>query len=319
MGILNDVLQYKARKDADREAQSNAIPQALMAYQQAKQQSQDNMLKQLTVQATLAKAGFGIGQDGKLVQVGSNIDDLKAQDLQSKIQQRQTSQNLIKDFMSGSKSGGQLKSVSVGGITFENPDLAEQRQTQKNLGSARKNLDEYASNSMQVLDALDRLETQSEDLGDFKRGFQQQVLARGKMFIKDYGKDEKVTRYMGTLQRELIPLARKVAEEKGPITESDVARLETAFGSPTTPLEDKKFLLNEVKGKLKVALDLKKNVAKLSDDDFNKKYGEIYSKLSPKSKETAQSLPDGVTEDKLSYTMKKYNLSREEVLKRLKK
>lgn len=67
MGILNDVLQYKARKDADREAQSNAIPQALMAYQQAKQQSQDNMLKQLTVQATLARSGLAIGPNGQLV------------------------------------------------------------------------------------------------------------------------------------------------------------------------------------------------------------------------------------------------------------
>lgn len=76
MGILNDVLQYKARKDADREAQSNAIPQALMAYQQAKQQSQDNMLKQLTVQATLAKSGFGITPDGKLVRDTSLQDPL---------------------------------------------------------------------------------------------------------------------------------------------------------------------------------------------------------------------------------------------------
>lgn len=76
MGILNDVMQYRARKEADREAQANAIPQALMAYQQAKQQSQDNMLKQLTVQATLAKAGFGIGADGKLVKDTSFQDPL---------------------------------------------------------------------------------------------------------------------------------------------------------------------------------------------------------------------------------------------------
>ncbi len=56
MGILNDVMQYRARKEADREAQANAIPQALLAYQSAKQTQQDNLLKQLTVQATLAKA-----------------------------------------------------------------------------------------------------------------------------------------------------------------------------------------------------------------------------------------------------------------------
>lgn len=67
MGILNDVMQYRANKEAQREQQANAIPQALLAYQSAKQQQQDNLLKQLTVQATLAKSGLALGPGGQLV------------------------------------------------------------------------------------------------------------------------------------------------------------------------------------------------------------------------------------------------------------
>jgi hypothetical protein len=67
MGTLDNLLRYKQQKDAEATADISAIPQALMMYQQAKQNQLDNTLKTLTLQGTLAKSGIGIGPNNQLV------------------------------------------------------------------------------------------------------------------------------------------------------------------------------------------------------------------------------------------------------------
>lgn len=67
MGALDALLRYKQQKDAEATADVSAIPQALMLYQQGKQQALDNTLKTLTLQGTLAKSGIGIGPNNQLV------------------------------------------------------------------------------------------------------------------------------------------------------------------------------------------------------------------------------------------------------------
>lgn len=66
MGVLDQVLKYKAEKEAQQSADISAIPQAIIAFQQGRQQQQDNLLKQLTVQASLAKSGMSLTPDGKI-------------------------------------------------------------------------------------------------------------------------------------------------------------------------------------------------------------------------------------------------------------
>ena len=58
MGVLDQVLKYKAEKEAQQSADISMIPQAVMAFQQGRQQQQDNLLKQLTLQASLAGNGL---------------------------------------------------------------------------------------------------------------------------------------------------------------------------------------------------------------------------------------------------------------------
>lgn len=67
MGVLDQVLAYKKQKDAEATADISAIPQAAMLYQQARQQQFENQIKSLTAQAQIAKAGYKVGPDGKLV------------------------------------------------------------------------------------------------------------------------------------------------------------------------------------------------------------------------------------------------------------
>lgn len=58
MGVLESLLKFKAEKEAQQSADIQAIPQALMAFQAGRQQQQDNLLKQLTIQANLAGNGL---------------------------------------------------------------------------------------------------------------------------------------------------------------------------------------------------------------------------------------------------------------------
>lgn len=67
MGILNDVLQYKAQREAQANADINSIPQALMQFQAGRQQQQQNLLETLKIQSDLAKKGLQLiqGKNGQ--------------------------------------------------------------------------------------------------------------------------------------------------------------------------------------------------------------------------------------------------------------
>lgn len=268
MGALDILMETRARKE--------------IADQQNRQQQTNTLLD------------FALGQQQLVNQTRQlDIDEIVAE---SKLREASMQSQLLQQFLGGSINGGLTpKSANIGGFTFENPVAVQAEEDRKVTTDARKNLDEYAGNAMQVMDALDRIETQSKELGDFGRGVIPQAVAKATYAAKKYGKDQAVTRYEGTVQRELIPLARKVAEEKGPISEFDVARLEKAFGEGTTPLEDKIFLINEIRGKLKQSVMLKKDMAKLSDKEFKAKYGKLDKKFAPKEEGNASSLKVGGT------------------------
>lgn len=67
MSILEDVMKYKQRRDAEATADISLIPQIASLYQQGRQQQFDNQIKSLMVQAQIAKAGYKVGPNGQLV------------------------------------------------------------------------------------------------------------------------------------------------------------------------------------------------------------------------------------------------------------
>jgi hypothetical protein len=79
----------------------------------------------------------------------------------------------------------------------------------------------------------------------------------------------------------MIPMARKLMEEKGPITEFDVKRVEKGFGDVTTPLAQKVKLIGELRGKLQKAAKNKMEVAKMSELEFASNYTSLYINLFP--------------------------------------
>jgi len=143
--------------------------------------------------------------------------------------------------------------------------MARQAETRKPQVAAKvqasKNLNQYSSDANQMLVAINKLEKGAKTLGDFPRGFAGQLGSRARVSVQKFGKEKNLTRYLGVLAQEFIPMARKVMEEKGPITEFDVKRVEKGLGDVTTPLEDKLFLLGEIRNKVRKALVLKRQLA----------------------------------------------------------
>lgn len=58
MGVLDSVLQYKARKEAEEAQAAQAIPQAVQAFITGRQEAKKNMLDMLQIDATLATKGL---------------------------------------------------------------------------------------------------------------------------------------------------------------------------------------------------------------------------------------------------------------------
>lgn len=125
MGVLDTVLRYKEQKDAQKNADISAIPQAMMQFQAGRQQATDNLLKSLTLQATLAQAGLKIGQQGNQYSIAQDPNSLAYQKSsldqrykesqisknESQMKNAQSSQKLLDEQLNGGGSNN-----SVGGF-----------------------------------------------------------------------------------------------------------------------------------------------------------------------------------------------------------
>lgn len=82
MGVLDNILAYKAQKDAQANADINAIPQGIAAFTAAKQVAQKSELDRLGLNVSAASHGLRIGPGGEITRDESlqdpnkNIDNL---------------------------------------------------------------------------------------------------------------------------------------------------------------------------------------------------------------------------------------------------
>ena len=128
----------------------------------------------------------------------------------------------------------------------------------------------YAPDAFKVLQSIDELRASSKELGDFGRGIIPQTWARGKMALQDYTKSNPaLNKYVSTVSEKLIPLARKLMEEKGPITEWDVKRVEKALGDKTLPLADKMEIFSRLENSVKEAVMFKRSMIDDPDGELD--------------------------------------------------
>lgn len=313
MGILNDVLQYKARKDAEKEAQANAIPQALMAFQQAKQQSQDNLLKQLTVQATLAKSGLAIGQDGRLVKDDSlnNLTNknVYAVDSFGNLKSVGTvgSRDVVKQLPLDANAIKGRAEASRKAVT-ENPQLDD--STKKAIAAAQF-INPRLDNALKILDGIGK--------DNFEKLATQIQIGANNEFLVPNGSpledlvaelnDSKITGFN-------IAGAAYTDTEKQTV-EGGLNPIGKGFNRFKRDLVRNRDYFNS---KIKAGTMGLEEARKLAKDKGVYSAGENKKSSSGKGVvEVGKQSSEMSYDEKIAYTMKKHNLSREEVLKRLKK
>jgi hypothetical protein len=132
MSVLDSVLRFHEQKKAEEAEQMNAPLRAMNNLLAVSQQAQQMQNQNLITQLTAAKQGFRI-DNGQLVKdpnLGGGLDQLKQQDLISKINSRTATQNLLQGALNG--QGGNLppgSRVTSGGVSIPlNQKLTESEQ-----------------------------------------------------------------------------------------------------------------------------------------------------------------------------------------------
>jgi hypothetical protein len=101
MGVLDQVLAYKAQQQAQQMADISQVSSAVQLFNQARQQAQENQLRSLLVNSQVKNL------DSEVLQRAQQTQALQRQN------------DLISGYMNGGGSGLNLKSLKVGDATFE--------------------------------------------------------------------------------------------------------------------------------------------------------------------------------------------------------
>lgn len=172
--------------------------------------------------------------------------------------------------------------------------LADERTRQKSVRDA----DVAAQAGAKALLAIGKIRTASDDLPQFGSGVTNQAFGKAAMGIKSFAKEEKTATYEGYVSQELIPLARNLAEEKGPITDNDVARIEKGLGDKTTPKEIRNSLLNELVNKIELSVASKAESAGIPIEEIYAKNKTLYELLKKEKAYSLKSLTSPVSGNK---------------------
>lgn len=314
MSVLDSVLAYKAKRDAEAAADVMAIPSAINTYTTSKQNAEDNLLKNLVTQATLAKTSYEI------------------QDLASKAEARKNIPNMLSQF--GIGPGQQQGDYGFTGATIdpesgdmkynigETPQAKDRRELaqeeakinlKKKVPSAQQQQDLTEAKGAKSL--LDQMEVDSKKLPSGYGAIWQNI---GNFFTRGNSNPKLVT-YNDTRPAAAVGLYRALTGDKR-LSDADAkARaLPLMWDSDEgDKVRTEKFskLKRMAEARIKLVQEGKYTV------DENGQYITPLTDLEEAAKSidatTSNELPEGVTEDDIAYTMKKHKLSREEVLERL--
>jgi hypothetical protein len=210
-------------------------------------------------------------------------DNAKAMDALSKNSTGNIKPDMIMRGIMSKKFGVPYEQMMTGD---EKTAKAQTEIDQKVKEKASTDLNEYTTAANKALVGIDKIEKYARGLGDFKRGFLPQIKSRADIAMRAVAQDKPVAEYLGAINQELIPLARNLAEEKGPITNTDVDRIQKGLGEATAPLETKIALLNELRDKVAQALNTKMQAAGVAQDQFSNQFPELGQFLQGKGRQT---------------------------------
>jgi hypothetical protein len=277
-------------------AQKAAMQQAQQQIQSTQVPEYDNPYRKNPLGMALSTLAMGIGEGmtGRpfLTNFNNNLYEQKQAQLKYKQWQEQQVAKAAEDASQAALRDAQIAyykagatGVGAGGAVPEGMEVtgydprgrpivrkseevkAMESQKRKDVSAFKAYLPDYK----QINTSLDQLEKEAKGLGDFKTGVVEQTIAKVKLGVDKYSKSNKaLNMYTSVVAEKLIPMARKVMEEKGPITEFDVARVEKALGDETLPLSQKMEIIGRFRDQLKQQISLK---AEIAGEDVSKYIG----------------------------------------------
>lgn len=324
--IISQVLNYKRQKEAEARADIDAIPQAINTFIMAQREAKKTALETLLAESTIAKN-------------------------QSDILKSQRESSLLSGFFGGSQldqngniSGPiQATEATVGGVKFENKALKNQaKQEEKNLevDTAIKKDSLTRFNKLdELIPLLDQFDQQlnSIPVDTGVKGKMQGIKLQVKGAI---GKDPFAAANISQVDATRA-LAARAFGDVGNLSQPEQENAKKFFALATDPADTR--VLKAIGGLslLKKKFTQTAQKAGLSDSDlFKEKLSAIDERLqakiaqakelgidsdrlaefsgNPQKKQENVSLPEGITESDIQFTMKKHNLSRQQVLDRIK-
>lgn len=261
MGVLSDVLQYKARKEAEQAQAANAIPQAVQAFITGKQQAEENQLKMLAVNAELAGKGLritpqGIVRDDSLT---SPLEQLVSQakaaeaaktmgnrDLWGALTgQSQQSTKPIQQTQSTVQPNGisQMAAPEIDPFTGK-PTTAGVQQEAINKQIEAQGLEKAkteAKNAEKVR-GMEAIESDLESLLGLYNKIPENLKGpiEGRLLgtpAKALGINKELNTYEDSRGLVLANISREFGGEKGVLTDRDIKRIEDAFPNKTDTKE----------------------------------------------------------------------------------
>jgi len=308
MGILNDVLAYRERKEAENNAIGNAIPQAVQAFISGRQQAENNQFKMLAVQAELAGKGFkltpeGIHRDESLVSpLETLVTQAKAAEAAKTMGNRGLWSQLTGQGQVAQPTQAQPADVTqqaidsatsgVGGMVAPETDpftgkpttLGVQQEAQNKLIETQgiESAKTEAKNAEKVkgmtaiegdLDSLLSLYNKipSHDKGPIEGR------TRG-AFAKAFGTDTPLTTFEDSSGLVLANISREFGGEKGVLTDQDIKRIKNAFPNKTDTDDIAKAKIDFIKDFVKRKIEVKTGGQKTNVSSGSFKAGDVRSK-----------------------------------------
>lgn len=263
MGVLRDVLEWKARRENQQAETANAIPNAVAAFIQGKQEAESNQLKMLAINAELAGKGLrltpqGITRDDSLTSpLEQLVSQAKAAEaaktmgnrdlwIQLTGQTQQTSQPMTQTPVQqpvGATGVSQMQAPEIDQFTGKPTTRGVQQEAiNKQIEAQGLESAKTEAKNAEKVKGMEAIEGDLESLLSLYNKIPENLKGpiEGRLLgtpAKALGLNKELNTYEDSRGLVLANISREFGGEKGVLTDRDIKRIEDAFPNKTDTKE----------------------------------------------------------------------------------
>lgn len=263
MGILNDVMQWKKYKDEQNAQSAQAIPNAVAAFIQGRQEAETNQLKMLAINAELAGKGLritpqGITRDDSLT---SPLEQLVSQAKAAEAAKTMGDRGLWNSLTGQSSQQSPTQTISQPTQQNDVADVSQMQAPEIDPFTGKpttSGVRQEAINKQIEAQGLERAKTEAKNIEKVKgmeaiEGDLESLLGlynkipeklkgpiEGRLLgtpAKALGINKELNTYEDSRGLVLANISREFGGEKGVLTDRDIKRIEDAFPNKTDTKE----------------------------------------------------------------------------------